>query len=65
MLLHSLSIIEDQHSTADNKLEVARFLLDVLAAKQSYRRGMRTSEHWMAVESAPDYHVAVLTLLER
>ena len=51
MLLHSLSIIEDQHSTADNKLEVARFLLDVLAAKQIYRRGMRTSEHWLAVES--------------
>ena len=51
MLLHSLSVIEDQHSTADNKLEVARFMLDVLAAKQVYRRGMRASEHWMAVES--------------
>ena len=49
-LQHSLEVMKDECSTADNKLEVGRFMLDVLATRSLYRKCMRASKHWTAVE---------------
>ena len=49
-LLHCSTVIVDDQSSDDNKLEVGTFLLDVLSLSRQCRKLMRQSKYWIDVE---------------
>ena len=50
ILLHCSTVIVDDQSSDDNKLEVGTFLLDVLSLSRQCRKLMRQSKYWIDVE---------------